>query len=72
MSANPMTEQTWLDCLEETFDEFYWSADGQERERVGLTPEEVLKISQLINLDSPEGWVKLSDAIEAQIKEKNT
>ena len=41
MSANPMTKQAWLDYLEKTFDEFDWSAAGQEREWVGLTDEEV-------------------------------
>lgn len=43
-----------------------------KREWVGLTLDEVLKISELLNLDLPEGWIKLSNAIEAKLKEKNT
>ena len=42
-----------------------------KREWVGLTLDEVLKISELLNLDLPEGWIKLSNAIEAKLKEKN-
>jgi len=38
---------------------------------VGLTLDEALEISEFLNLDLPEGWIKLSNAIEAKLKEKN-
>ena len=43
-----------------------------KREWVGLTLDEALEISEFLNLDLPEGWIKLSNAIEAKLKEKNT
>ena len=42
-----------------------------KREWVGLTLDEALEISEFLNLDLPEGWIKLSNAIEAKLKEKN-
>jgi len=38
---------------------------------VGLTLDEALEISEFLNLDLPEGWIRLSNAIEAKLKEKN-
>ena len=43
----------------------------KSREWVGLTLDEALEISEFLNLDLPEGWIKLSNAIEAKLKEKN-
>jgi hypothetical protein len=42
-----------------------------KREWVGLTLDEALEISEFLNLDLPEGWIRLSNAIEAKLKEKN-
>jgi len=43
-----------------------------QREWVGVTLDEALEISDFLSLDLPEGWIKLSNAIEAKLKEKNT
>jgi hypothetical protein len=41
-----------------------------QREWVGLTPDELIKI--VCNLDEPENRVELGQKIEAALKEKNT
>ena len=43
-----------------------------EREWVGLTLDELIKISKPFEGHLPEGWMKLTNAIEAALKDKNT
>ena len=43
----------------------------QRHEWVGLTLDELLELSQPFDGMLPEGWMKLTSAIEAKLKDKN-
>ena len=43
-----------------------------QRTWVGLTDEEISKISQRLGIDHDDSWTDLKQAIEAKLKERNT
>ena len=43
-----------------------------QRTWVGLTDEDISKISQSLGIDHDDSWTDLKQAIEAKLKEKNT
>ena len=43
-----------------------------QRTWVGLTDEDISKISQRFGIDHDDSWTDLKQAIEAKLKEKNT
>lgn len=51
-------------------DVHYWQAKAQ-RTWVGLTEEEISKISQRLGIDHDDSWTDLKQVIEAKLKERN-
>ena len=43
-----------------------------QRTWIGLTDEDISKISQRLGIDHDDSWTDLKQAIEAKLKEKNT